>query len=221
MPFRERLRRAFNSSSSSKSSKSSKSSTSIDPLHYQPGEKMPPLKYRRPVDPEHKAKLESYSWAQAWRRKSEASMYSPMGSRLPSRKNSITTLERRSIGQRKVSFTEAGGDGRESAVDSGVGVCVGGLVREGSDEEGDVGNVGLSRQQTRDSAKRCGSSVNRRSPSIKSVTSRRRPNSGKDQQFTPDNLELALKHSHLEPSKEERESDSSGEPSPKVIVSQE
>jgi hypothetical protein len=28
---------------------------------YQPGEKMPPLKYRRAVDPEHKKKLEAFT----------------------------------------------------------------------------------------------------------------------------------------------------------------
>ena len=92
MPFRERIKRALTRSSAS-STTSNPSSTPTDASRrnshiYQPGEKMPPPKYRRPVAPEHKEKLESFSWAKAWRRHSGVSQYSPMGSRVPSRKNS-------------------------------------------------------------------------------------------------------------------------------------
>ncbi|KAF2466292.1 uncharacterized protein BDR25DRAFT_77258 [Lindgomyces ingoldianus] len=159
MALRSRLRRAFTRSSqddtsltktSSKSSKANKDSNV-----YQPGEKMPPLKYRRPVNPEHKEKLEAFSWAKAWRRKSEQSQYSPMGSRMPSRKNSINTLGRRSIGGRKGSSRGHDGIG----VDSGIGGSIAGdeqrveQVKEGSDEEGDVTNVGLSRPPTNEPRK--------------------------------------------------------------------
>lgn len=152
MPIRERIRRVFTRSSddSSRSTKSSVKSSKKDSSIYQPGEKMPPLKYRRPVNPEHKAALESFSWAKAWRRNSEQSVYSPMGSRMPSRKTSHSTIGRRSIGGRSSITggwrgTERGGDGEGSgsAVDSGIGVGVGvgsDQVKEGSDEEHNVSN---------------------------------------------------------------------------------
>ncbi|KAF2194776.1 hypothetical protein K469DRAFT_686737 [Zopfia rhizophila CBS 207.26] len=217
MPLRTRLRRAFTRSSqddsplSKTSSKNSK--TRKDSSVYQPGEKMPPPKYRRPVNPEHKEKLEAFSWAQAWRRKSDQSQYSPMGSRLPSRKNSIVTLGRRSIGGRK--GNSRGNDG--IGVDSGIGGSISGdagveQVKEGSDEEGDVMNVGLSRQATHDS-----STHGRRSHSIRSggsrpATGRRSGSTKPDTPFTQEELELALKKSHLEAPKEE--SDRSGDGSP-------
>lgn len=59
---------------------------------------MPKPKYRRPPQKEHKEKLESFTFASALsgvaRKKSDASagLYSPMGSRLPSRKNSKASL---------------------------------------------------------------------------------------------------------------------------------
>ena len=57
---------------------------------------MPPLKYRRPVEKKHKESLEAFSFAQAWRRKSHQSVYSPMGSRMPSRAASVVTGPSRS-----------------------------------------------------------------------------------------------------------------------------
>jgi hypothetical protein len=88
MPFRERIKKTFrrNSSTASQNKEHDPSDLS-SPLYYQPGEKIP-YKYRRPVEPTHKAKLDGFSWGAAWRRKSAQSMYSPHGSRLPSRKNS-------------------------------------------------------------------------------------------------------------------------------------
>ncbi|ORY05922.1 hypothetical protein BCR34DRAFT_604376 [Clohesyomyces aquaticus] len=227
MALRSRLRRAFTRGSQddpaltktlSKNSKKEKRDSNV----YQPGEKMPPLKYRRPVAPEHKEKLESFSWAKAWRRKSEHSVYSPMGSRMPSRRNSISTLGRRSIGGRKGS--SRGHDGVGIGVDSGIGGSIAGdeqrpeRLREGSDEEGDVTNVGLSRPPTNEPRK--SSTYNRRSHSIASGGSRpatsdraRRSGSTKhDQPFTQEELELALKRSHLEAPKEE--SDRSDDHSP-------
>lgn len=150
MALRTRLRRAFTRGSSDEGGSLSKTSSkttkpkkdSKDPNVYQPGEKMPPLKYRRPVNPEHKEKLESFTWAKAWRRKSDQSMYSPMGSRMPSRKNSQNTVGRRSVGDRRKS--SRGNDG--TCVDSGFEGSIAGdsehpdKLREGSDEEGDVTN---------------------------------------------------------------------------------
>ncbi|KAK8190186.1 uncharacterized protein BKA78DRAFT_353634 [Phyllosticta capitalensis] len=94
MAFRERVKRALgrksssNSSSTSNSVKKTSSGRRDSSVWYQPGEKLPPLKYRRPVTKEHKELLESFSFAKAWRRRSDMSQYSPMGSRFPSRKNS-------------------------------------------------------------------------------------------------------------------------------------
>ncbi|KAF2259893.1 hypothetical protein CC78DRAFT_536735 [Lojkania enalia] len=151
MPLRTRLRRAFTRGSQddesfSRTSKGSKSTGKRDSIHYQPGEKMPPLKYRRPVNPEHKAHLEAFSWAKAWRRKSDQSVYSPMGSRMPSRKNSYTTVGRKSIGGRSMRRASS----KDVGVDSGIGGSViddeeveerkANQLREGSDEEGDVTN---------------------------------------------------------------------------------
>lgn len=49
---------------------------------------MPRPKYRAPPQKEHKEKLEAFSFADAWRRKSFQSQHSPMGTRAPSRRNS-------------------------------------------------------------------------------------------------------------------------------------
>jgi len=70
------------------------------------------------------------------------SVYSPMGSRMPSRRNSFQSYGRRSFARSCKSFTR-NDDG--SAVDSGIGASVAGddrpeLLREGSEEEGDVTN---------------------------------------------------------------------------------
>ena len=153
MPFRTRIKRALTRGREENGTKNGKKG---DPNVYQPGEKMPPLKYRRPVDPAHKAHLESYSWASAWRRRSHTSLYSPMGSRLPSRKSSNTTLGRRSIGgrsmrsvrsvsRRSMGDRKRSSQGNDGAVDSGFGGSLADDVdrpslREGSDEEGDVTN---------------------------------------------------------------------------------
>ena len=101
MVFRERareIRKKFSRGSSSTSGTSSGSSSTMGSdltphtthTMYKPGERIP-YKYRRPVDKKHKETLESFNFADAWneRRKSFASQYSPMGSRLPSRRSSL------------------------------------------------------------------------------------------------------------------------------------
>lgn len=106
---------------------------------------MPPLKYRRPVAPEHKAHLESFDWAKAWRRKSAQSIYSPMGSRMVSRKSSFQSFRTRrsvrSVNRRSGSKHRGEGtDYREN--DSGIGASLDDddHIREHSDEENDVLN---------------------------------------------------------------------------------
>lgn len=119
-----------------------------DDDYYKPGEKMPPMKYRRAVDPEHKKRLEAFSFSTAWRRRSHTSLYSPMGSRLPSRRNSCRSRRSRSRSMarsRRSSFSTASEYGDKEWVDSGIGASIAGddrpaNIREASDDEGDVLN---------------------------------------------------------------------------------
>ncbi|KAF1998399.1 hypothetical protein P154DRAFT_251309 [Amniculicola lignicola CBS 123094] len=241
MPLRTRIKRAFTRGSNDENGrKTSKPKKIVDPNVYQPGEKMPPMKYRRPVDPVHKEKLEAFAWTTAWRRKSDHSVYSPMGSRMPSRKASLSTLGRKSIGGRSTRKLSSRGTDI-IGVDSGIGGSVvgdgdgaaEGQLKEGSDEEGDVSNVGLSRHPTNDptSPRRKSSSI--RSPSLRSSSITRRSHSFRatsgagrrshsftrptalkpDVPFSPAELELALERSHLDTHKEE--SDRSGNTSGK------
>lgn len=64
------------------------------PEHIYKPHEMPRAKYRRPVDPDHQQTLQSYSLRTAFadmRRRSGVSQYSPMGSRLPSRRGSFSS----------------------------------------------------------------------------------------------------------------------------------
>lgn len=105
MPFRERVKRALgrstsNSETSSLHKQDSRKNSNSNSANnnnniYQPGEAMPKAKYRQPVDKKHKEHLESFNFMSNFtdalsRRKSQASQYSPMGSRLSSRNNSLT-----------------------------------------------------------------------------------------------------------------------------------
>ncbi|EKG12561.1 hypothetical protein MPH_10311 [Macrophomina phaseolina MS6] len=109
MAFRERVKRVLGRNSSSKSSSSSslskkpsKSAEDENHRYYLPGEKMPPMKYRRPVAKEHKEKLEAFNFEKAWRRRSQQSVYSPMGSRIPSRRNSLTSRKSMNVPRSQV-----------------------------------------------------------------------------------------------------------------------
>jgi hypothetical protein len=199
---------------------------------YLPGEKMPPLKYRRACDPEHKQKLEAFSFQTAWRRHSQTSLYSPMGSRFPSRRGSVRSRRSRSrsMARSRRSSVPASEYDTEEWVDSGIGASIAGderpaNIREASDDEGDVLNgilrppcrtrsllkhpVGLSRNPTEDprDAKRKQSIGHRRSSSTQ-VLSRPGTSSEPSQPFSAEELELALQKSHLEATQEE--SDKSG-----------
>jgi len=128
MTFRDRIRRAFKSSSSDssslgdssshKSEKNSKHATWPSNV-YAPGEPMPRAKYRAPVKKEHKDKLDAFSWGTAWRRRSQVSEYSPMGSRMPSRRGSL--LSRKSFGGKSAKRMSVDGkstDGRNIGLDN-------------------------------------------------------------------------------------------------------
>jgi hypothetical protein len=125
MAIRDRLKKTF--SRNSASGAGSEDSSNADSKHnvYKPGEKMPQSKYRRPVAKEHKEKLEAFSFAQAWRRKSNTSTYSPMGSRMPSRKNSAEPQQ----GRRSRSFVQRNVDEQDDDdTDPANGKCSGSLI---------------------------------------------------------------------------------------------
>ncbi|KAL6707536.1 hypothetical protein ACN47E_004106 [Coniothyrium glycines] len=221
--FRSRLRRVLTGEAENgplgkfKSTKNGKSALPESDF-YQPGEKMPPMKYRRPVDPEHKARLEAFSFSTAWRRHSNASLYSPMGSRLPSRRSSFRSRRGRSRSRSKHRSRRSSVSSDydpEEWVDSGIGASIAGderpaNIKEASDDEGDVLNVGLSRNPTEDprDAPRKQSQAARRSSSVRQSS---RPGTGSDrtrqasasQPFSAEELEIALQRSHLEATTEE------------------
>ena len=84
---------------------------------YKPGEPMPRPKYRQPPKKEHKEHLDSFSFADAWRRKSFQSQYSPMGTRAPSRLPSAAPSRRSSWYSRTKSLSY-GRSGSITSVDS-------------------------------------------------------------------------------------------------------
>ena len=94
MPFREKMKRAFGRAPStgdgSELAKTTSKASKKDAENiYRPGE-MPKPKYRGPYNQAHQDKLSAFSFGGAWtRRKSDQSQYSPMGSRLPSRRGSM------------------------------------------------------------------------------------------------------------------------------------
>ncbi|KAF1343991.1 hypothetical protein BDV97DRAFT_71890 [Delphinella strobiligena] len=204
MPFRERIRRAFRSSSpgSDLRKASSQKSESLGrdarwPSNvYAPGEPMPRPKYRAPVKKEHKEKLESFNWGSAWRRRSYISEYSPMGSRMPSRRNSLTS--RKSFGGSKIKSRHAARPTRLSAE----------IEAEGDD---DVTNVGLSRVQSREKDTTLSRQLSAQNTTLSRQLSARNPvkvngaaNNTIDaavahdhQPFTEEELALAMKRSHL------------------------
>lgn len=107
MAFRERVKRVLGRNSSAKSTSTSSTlsknnSKSDSSVWYQPGEPLPTPKYRRPVAKEHKEKLEAFNFEKAWRRRSDQSLYSPMGSRYPSRRNSLTSRKSMNAPRRQV-----------------------------------------------------------------------------------------------------------------------
>ncbi|KAF2743952.1 hypothetical protein M011DRAFT_200277 [Sporormia fimetaria CBS 119925] len=125
MAIRARLKRVL---TFGKDSDSKRDPRLNDPnIYYQPGEKMPPLKYRRPVAPEHKAHLEAFNWDHAWRPHSVISQYSPMGSRLHSRCSSRVNVSRLSCevtvdARQSMESEESLHTGKDSRSNDGFGV---------------------------------------------------------------------------------------------------
>lgn len=120
MAFRERIKKALRKASPNSSIHKDSTDTPKGrwPSNvYKPGEPMPRAKYRAPVKKEHKEKLESFSFASAWRRKSFMSEYSPMGTRMPSRRGSF--ISRKSFGGRS-SLRNSMNMSRRNSVSGGV-----------------------------------------------------------------------------------------------------
>ncbi|KAF2461779.1 hypothetical protein BDY21DRAFT_367975 [Lineolata rhizophorae] len=191
MPVRDRFRRVFGRSGDHGRGSSSSGSGEGDPNHryYKPGEVVPQPKYRRPVAKEHKEALEAFSFAKAWRRKSDQSQYSPMGTR----RNSAN---RSDVGAGRLSWT-----GRKSMQSArrGEGAAVSDKVEENSADETDVANVGLSRQHTRDGTARPvpGRDGEARPPQNQKP-GQLPPGCTPNSPFTQEELTLAAKRSHLE-----------------------
>ncbi|KAL8992977.1 MAG: hypothetical protein Q9169_006690 [Polycauliona sp. 2 TL-2023] len=151
MPFRAKVKRAFGKTddSSEAGSDLSQVQSSTSPKKakkpkmeypenvYKPGE-IPDSKYKGPYNKEHQIKLHAFSFKTAFqgRRKSEQSLYSPMGSRLPSRKGSF--LSRRSFARSR----------QQSRVDE--------TLMENTEADDTVGNVGksMSKQHTNENYQR-------------------------------------------------------------------
>ncbi|KAL8951930.1 MAG: hypothetical protein Q9222_002114 [Ikaeria aurantiellina] len=151
MPFRDKVKRAFgkanedpSETSSDLSQVQSKASTKKAKKQkveypenvYKPGE-IPDSKYKGPYNKEHQQRLQAFSFKTAFqgRRKSEQSLYSPMGSRLPSRMGSF--ISRRSLGARSR---------QQSRVED--------TLMENNEGDDAVENVGMSRQHTKEDVPR-------------------------------------------------------------------
>ncbi|KAL8962456.1 MAG: hypothetical protein Q9193_001137 [Seirophora villosa] len=135
MPFRDKVKKAFGKSSddpsesaldlsqlqSKPSSKKVKKQKSEFPEDvYKPGE-IPESKYKGPYNKAHQQKLHAFSFASAFqgRRKSDQSLYSPMGSRMPSRMNSFISRRTRSRQQSRVEDTLMENSEADDAVENG------------------------------------------------------------------------------------------------------
>jgi hypothetical protein len=144
MAIRERVKKIFGRNSSSKDpegkaaekeEKKKKKGKKQDeqwedwPEHIYKPHEMPRPKYRRVPDPDHKAHLQSYNWDSNTppdddppRQKSHASLYSPMGSRIPSRMNSLVSRRAKSRGpSRAGSVLQEGAEGEGEESEAGNG----------------------------------------------------------------------------------------------------
>ncbi|EMC92407.1 hypothetical protein BAUCODRAFT_287697 [Baudoinia panamericana UAMH 10762] len=165
MPFREKAKALFRPKSRTDSSLSKTSSNNSSPSQerwpsnvYAPGEPMPRPKYRKPPTKEHKEKLEAFSFADAWRRKSYQSTYSPGGTRAPSRvpSRAPSLFSRKSFGgksSRANSVVSNGAEAEKAGTrprEFGVAMQPRLSTEEEAEGDDDVANVGLSRVQSRE-----------------------------------------------------------------------
>ncbi|KAL8969851.1 MAG: hypothetical protein Q9183_001794 [Haloplaca sp. 2 TL-2023] len=144
MPFRAKVKKAFGKSNDDHTEISSdlsifkkhhKTAAEYPTDVYKPGE-IPESKYRGPYDKQHQQSLHAFNFTNAFqgRRRSSQSLYSPMGSRLPSRMSSL--ISRRSFARSR----------QQSRVSD--------TLMENTEGDDAVGNVGISRQHTKEDAPR-------------------------------------------------------------------
>lgn len=208
MAIREKARALFRTKSN-KTDRDSLSKTSTQnsdrerwPSNvYKPGEPMPRPKYRATPKKEHKEKLESFSFAEAWRRKSFQSQYSPMGTRAPSRRNSHSrrsswiSMGRKSFSRksedRSNSYTS--GDTEKSKPREHLGAARATALSTEPEQEGDddIGNVGVSRIQSKDRTEE------RADPTNINGLAKTMSTAHDHQPFTEQELALAMSRSHL------------------------
>ncbi len=228
MPFREKAKALFRRKDSaadslSKTTSSSNSSRERWPSNiYKPGETMPRPKYRKPPTKEHKEKLESFSFGDAWRRKSYQSNYSPMGTRAPSRSNSLFRRKSHARSSRANSVASLG-DGekcgpRQREMHSGAMITAQLSTEVEADGDDDVTNGGYTSRSRL--YKAFGRSANNiavglsRAQSREQVPTKSRPRTAEDippdcseyfgsgtahdhRPFSEHELTLALQRSHL------------------------
>ncbi|CAK3852824.1 Hypothetical predicted protein [Lecanosticta acicola] len=234
MAIRERAKALFKARSkhTDRDSTLSKSSTQNSDRErwpsnvYKPGEPMPRPKYRATPKKEHKEKLEAFSFAEAWRRRSFQSQHSPMGTRAPSRRNSREHASRRSSWLSMTARKSISGksESRSNSVTSGetdksnvryrehMGAARPTALSGQPEHEGDddVGNVGVSRVQSKDHgplsrARTAEEPTNGQSPpppklefnTQMQALSQTMSTAHDHQLFTEQDLALALKRSHL------------------------
>jgi hypothetical protein len=153
MPFREKAKNLFKtksrgSSLSKTETNESSSRGSPDGRErwpsnvYKPGEPMPRPKYRAIPKKEHKEKLEAFNFADAWRKKSFQSTYSPMGTRAPSRRTSFLSFGKKSAASRSTSVTSEDIEKSGIRQREGLGAAVVPKLAAEPEQEGDddVGN---------------------------------------------------------------------------------
>lgn len=165
MPLREKAKNLFKTKSRSDSLSKTAANDDRDryPSNIYRPEEMPKPKYRRPPQKEHKDKLEAFSFSDAWRKRSFQSTHSPGGTRMSSRRNSVFSMGRKSVGRKSVTSESEGG--RSNSATSGhtdmsskrrereaTGEPVSRMLTTQTEQEGDddVGNVGLSRVHSKD-----------------------------------------------------------------------
>ncbi|KAK3725554.1 hypothetical protein LTR37_000524 [Vermiconidia calcicola] len=163
MAIREKAKNLFKSKRSRGNSLAKTDTSSSDRERYpsnvyKPGESMPRPKYRAPPKKEHTEKLEAFDFAEAWRKKSFQSNYSPMGTRAPSRRSSWFSVGRKSVSGRSEggrTNSVGSGDGEKGGVKHREGIggtAVAPRLKTEPEAEGDddVTNVGMSRVQSYD-----------------------------------------------------------------------
>lgn len=209
MGLRDRVRKTFKKKTSS-SSGGSTPSTSSDPNHYtgrtdieyyKPHE-IPKSKYKGRVDPEHKEKLESYSFADAFktvRRQSSQALsgiMSPGGTKSQSRRPSYVSHMSKASRDGRKSLVSIPGPNEIAVPLSRAGTSSGNhpapLIRESSDDDTDVLNAGLSLSRRETAIAK---------PQVQHVPDVRleRQATAPDQPFTVEELEQAMSRATVRP----------------------